>query len=532
MFISENKCGHDSQSPDSPLNEFGSVDFHGVWSFGFTSSIFHPKYAGYSPPKKHFRIRLTLPAGWSYPSVDMPVPRPDSRGENTMKTQLNRRDFIGKTSAAGAALVLGLPEVVRGSQTAAKPAMLGGPKARTGGFPGWPVYDQTEEKALLETLRSGQWFRGSGKAVAKFEDEYEKLTGAKHCIATSCGTSALTTALGGLDIGPGDEVIIPPYTFVATYNVVVLNYALPVFVDTDLESFQIDANKIEAAITKETKAILPVHIGGSPADMDKILAVGKKHNIPVVEDACQAHLAEWRGRKLGTLGLAGCFSFQASKNLNSGEGGAVLTDNSDFAEICYNFHNQGRMRKPAASFQYSGSRGSNLRLSEFQGNLLLAQMTRVVEQTHRRTGNANYLTKLLNEIPGIKPAKLYPGTTRSAYHLYMFRYDKSRFAGLERGKFMEALGKEGVPCSGGYVVMNKESYVSGLAKNTRFLKAYGEKRMQHWLEQNQNCPQNEKLCTEAVWFTQNMLLGLREDMDQIADAIRKIQKHAGDLAKA
>ena len=235
-----------------------------------------------------------------------------------MSTRINRRDFIGKTSAVGAGLALGFPEVVRASQSGAKPALLGGPKAHAAAFPGWPVFDQTEEKALLETLHSGQWFRGSGKAVAKFEDEYEKLTGAKHCIATSCGTSALTTVLGGLDIGPGDEVIIPPYTFVATYNVVVLNYALPIFVDTDLESFQIDANKIEAAITKETKAVLPVHIGGSPADLDKILEVANKHQLPVIEDACQAHLAEWRGRKVGTLGLAGCFSFQASKNLNSG----------------------------------------------------------------------------------------------------------------------------------------------------------------------------------------------------------------------
>jgi perosamine synthetase len=451
-----------------------------------------------------------------------------------MKQKLNRRDFISTTSVAGAGLAFGWPQVARAaSSEGGKPALLGGPKAHAGGFPGWPVFDQAEEKALAETLHSGQWYRGSGKAVAKFEDAYAKLTGAKHCLATSCGTSALYTALGALDLGPGDEVIIPPYTFVATYNVVVLNYALPIFVDTDLESFQIDANKIEAAITKETKAILPVHIGGSPADLDKILEVGKKHNIPVMEDACQAHLAEWRGRKVGTWGLAGCFSFQASKNLNSGEGGAVLTNDKEFAEICSNFHNQGRARQAAGyQFAYSGTRGSNLRLSEFQGNLLVAQMSRVIEQTNRRTENANYLTKLLNEIPGIKPAKLYDGVTRSAYHLYMFRYDKSRFGGLARAKFMEALGKEGVPCSGGYGVMNKDEYVSGLAKSKHFLKIYGEKRMNQWLEQNQNCPQNEKLCGEAVWFTQNMLLGPREDMEQIADAIRKIQTHAGALAKA
>jgi dTDP-4-amino-4,6-dideoxygalactose transaminase len=450
-----------------------------------------------------------------------------------MKHELNRRDFISTTTVAGAGLALGLPQIARGAEAAATPAMLGGPKAHPGGFPGWPVMDQTEEKALLDTLHSGHWFRGSGAAVSKFEDAYEKLTGAKHCLATASGTAALSTVLGALDIGPGDEVVTTPYTFVATYNVIVLNYALPIFVDTDLESFQIDANKIEAAITPQTKALLPVHIGGSPADLDKILVVGKKHNIPVVEDACQAHLAEWRGRKIGTWGLAGCFSFQASKNLNSGEGGAVLTNDDQFAEVCYNFHNQGRARQVSGyNFTYSGTRGSNLRLCEFQGSLLQAQMTRVVEQTNRRTENATYLSKLLSEIPGIKPAKLYDGVTRSAYHLYMFRYDAAAFASLDRAKFLQALGKEGVPASSGYGMMNKDAYVTGLAKNKHFLKVYGEKRMKDWLEETKNCPQNDKVCEQAVWFTQTMLLGPRSDMDQIAEAIRKIQKHAAELAKA
>ena len=208
-----------------------------------------------------------------------------------MSPRLNRREFINVTAAAGAGLALGLsPRSGAAGSAMAKPAILGGPKAHPGGFPDWPVFDQTEEKAILDVVKSGHWFRGSGKAVAKFEDEYKKLTGAKHCLATSCGTSALTTALGAREIGPGDEVIIPPYTFIATYNVVALNFALPVFVDTDLESFQIDANKIEAAITAQTRAIMPVHVGGSAADLDKILAVGRKHKVPVIEDACQAHL--------------------------------------------------------------------------------------------------------------------------------------------------------------------------------------------------------------------------------------------------
>jgi len=457
-----------------------------------------------------------------------------------MKQSITRRHFLERASLAGAGLSLALPRLGGRSGTASaaeavmdKPAKLGGKPVCSGGWPGWPVCDETEEKAVLGTLHSGQWFRGSGKAVSRFEDAYEKLTGAKHCLATASGTAALYTTLGALDVGPGDEVIIPPYTFVATYNVVVLNYALPVFVDSDLASFQIDAEKIEAAITPDTKAIMPVHLGGYPADLDRILEVAGKHKIPVIEDACQAHLAEWRGRKVGTWGLAGCFSFQASKNLNSGEGGAVLTNDDQFAEVCYNFHNQGRARQVTGyNFSYSGTRGSNLRLCEFQGGLLQAQMTRVIEQSNRRNENALYLTKLLGEIPGIQPAKLYDGATRSAYHLYMFRYDPARFAGLSRAKFLEALGMEGIPGSSGYSVMNKDAYVSGLANNKHFLKLYGEKKLQDWLDRNQALAQNDKLCAQGVWFTQTMLLTERSRMDQIAEAIRKIQQHAGELARA
>ena len=400
------------------------------------------------------------------------------------------------------------------------------------GFPGWPVYDETEEKALLATLHSGNWYRGSGSAVAGFEKAYANLTGARHCLATSSGTSALTTVLGALEIGPGDEVILPPYTFVATYNVIVLNYALPVFVDSDRETFQIDAGKIEAAITDRTKAILPVHLGGSTVELDKILGIGAQRKIPVVEDACQAHLAEWRGRKVGTWGIAGCFSFQASKNLNSGEGGAVLTNDDEFAEICRSFHNQGRARPGGThKFDYSGTRGSNLRLSEFQGNLLTAQMTRLEKQSSLRTENAEYLSSLLKQIPGIEPARMHEGCTRNAYHLYMFRYLKDQFANLERGKFMKALEKEGIPCSGGYGPMNKDNYVRSLLKSEHYKRIYSEKRLMEWEERNQ-CPQNDLLCQEAVWFTQNMLLAPRSSMDLIAEAIRRIQKHATEIARA
>src|SRR5690349_6763695 len=307
--------------------------------------------------------------------------------------------------------------------------MLGGAKAHPGPFPSWPVVDQTEERALLDTLRSGKWYRGNGKNVARFEEDYARLTGAKTCLATANGTSALFTALNAMGIEPGDEVIVPPYTFVATVNVVVRQHALPVFVDTDPETFQMDARKLDAAITPRTRAIVPVHVGGNACDLDAILEIARRRNVAVLEDACQAHLAEWRGKKVGTFGQAGCFSFQASKNLNSGEGGAIVTNDEDLRERCFAFHNNGSgFRSIGSNFTYASS-GCNLRMAEFQGALLLSQMTRIEEQAKTRTENALYLTSMLKEIPGIAPAQMYPGCTRNAYHLYMFRYDAQQFSG-------------------------------------------------------------------------------------------------------
>ncbi|HLW18981.1 MAG TPA: DegT/DnrJ/EryC1/StrS family aminotransferase [Cyclobacteriaceae bacterium] len=448
-----------------------------------------------------------------------------------MDVDFNRRKFLNVISVTGAALATGLPTFSMAIGQDDKPAVLGGPKAHGSEFPNWPVYDHTEENKVSEVLHSKAWGRLDGNVVGDFETEYAQIMGAKYCLGVSSGTSALSTTLGALEIGPGDEVIIPVYTFVATYNAVVLNYALPVFVDTDLESFQMDTHKIASAISDQTKVIMPVHIGGSPADMDTVMQVADKAAIPVIEDACQAHLASWRGRPVGNYGLAGAFSFQSSKNLNCGEGGAIITNDEDFAQTCYRFHNQGQGGRTTSYLAGSGTRATNMRLTEFQGSLLLAQMTRLQAQSERRSQNAAYLTILLKEIPGIYPAKLYDGTTNSAYHLYMFRYDKNYFAKLDRTKFIEALGAEGIPCSSGYGAMNKDKYVTDLADNRHYLKIYGKKGMEDWLERS-HCPQNDILANEqGVWLTQSMLLGNNIDMEQIAEGILKIQKYASEVAK-
>ncbi len=410
-------------------------------------------------------------------------------GKRKSMSSLTRR-------SATAAGVMAAAAATRSFGAISKPALLGGTKIRASAWPEWPVFGREEEEALAKVLRSKVWNRSSGKVVAAWEDAYAKLTGAKACLATANGTSSLLISLSALGIGAGDEVIVPPYTFVATVNAVLMLNAIPVFVDTDRETFQIDAKKIEASITKRTAAIVPVHMGGLPADLDTILTIAQKRNIPVVEDACQAHLSEWRNRKVGTYGATGCFSFQASKNLNSGEGGAILSNDTDLIEKCYAFHNNSRGRQVSGyDFAYS-SRGLNLRMTEFQGALLSAQMTRLEAQSKLRRDNAAHLTSRLEKIPGIVPAKPYPGCTASSWHLYMFRYQPEKFAGLTRSKFLKALDAEGIPASAGYAPrLNKEPFLLNALHSRGYRWFQKPEQVALW-EKNNHCPENDRLCQE------------------------------------
>jgi len=444
---------------------------------------------------------------------------------------MTRRRFLKRTAAGTAGITLGGPMIVSAaaSGSASKPAILGGKPIRSGAFPSWPVIGEGDDQAWMDVFHAKGWF--NAKYVQEFETKYAAFMGAKECIATNGGTTALQTSLAALGVGPGDEVLVPPYTFVTTINVVLLQYAIPVFVDTDRETFQIDARKLEERITDRTRCILPVHLGGTPADMDTILSVAKKHKLPVVEDACQAHLAEWRGKKVGSLGDTGCFSFQVTKNLCSGEGGAILSNNAEVMDRCFSFHTNGRIRGKAASFSYHHN-GTNARMTEFQAALLMRGMTRVEQQTETRGRNAAHLTKQLQEIPGIYPAKMYEGATRNAYHLYMFRYDQEQFAGLPRDRFIRALNAEGIPYGGkGYSPLNKEPFLKDTLYSRGYQRIYSREYLDKYFENN-NYPENDRLCGEAIWFFQTMFLGTQNDMDQVAEAIRKIHANASAIAKA
>jgi dTDP-4-amino-4,6-dideoxygalactose transaminase len=434
-----------------------------------------------------------------------------------------RRTFLG-SAATGASLGLAVAAPSNG-----KLAIAGGTPVRTTRWPTWPKTTSVDEEAWMAVLRSESWGLGRGKQLDKFQESYCRLTGAKHCLATANGTGSILTALAALGVGPGDEVIVPVYTFIATMSPVLALHALPVLVDSDPATFQIDPGKIEAAITDRTAAIMPVHIGGSAANLDAILEIGRRRKIPVIEDACQAHLGEWRGRKLGSWGTMGCFSFQASKNLNSGEGGAILTNDEELFERCYTFHNNGRNRvvKDSYNFAYQ-SAGLNVRMTEFQATLLLSQMTRLQEQSDKRNENAKYLTELLRQVPGIEPAKMYEGCTRNAWHLYMFRYRKEHFGGASRTQFLRALSAEGIPSSRGYPRMNEQPFLKNTVHSKGFKAIYSPERLAGW-EERTRCPNNNLVADEAVWLTQTMLLDTRTGMEQIAEAIRKVQINSASL---
>lgn len=438
----------------------------------------------------------------------------------------SRRFFLSMASAAGAGAARAAAATL-GEQ----PAVLGGKPVRKKSFTSWPIVRKNDERAWMDVLRSMRWNRRRGGAVKEFEEIWAQRLGARHCLATSGGTTALWTAMNALDVGPKDEVLVPPYTFIATVNVVLLQHALPVFVDTDRETFQIDAKKIEERITPRTRCILPVHLGGASAEMDMILTIAKKHGLSVVEDACQSHLAEWRKQPVSTLGDAGCFSFQASKNLNCGEGGALITNNDELLAKAERFHsNGGSVGKSKFPIPHR-TNGCNLRMTEFQGALLASQFDRLEDQASARENNAGYLTSMLNDIEGIEPARMYKGCTRNAYHLYMFRYDPTSFAGLSREGFIGALRAEGIHCSAGYSPLNKDKFLDHTLRTRAFRTIYSEKEIGDWHERN-HTPENDRLCEEAVWFTQGMLLGSRGDMEQIAEAVRKIQRFGSQISKA
>jgi len=453
--------------------------------------------------------------------------------------RLTRRTFVKKTSigAAGVALTAGgMSSMYAGiTQDADKPALLGGVPVRQKGSGlgvSWPIYDDTDIQMYLDAYKSNRWSEYSNnerERVVQFEKAFAELMGVGYCATTNSGTDALEAAQRALDIGPGDEVITQTNTFIATAQTTFNLYALPVFVDSDPETFMIDADKIEERITPNTKAILPVHIGGAAADMDKILAIAKKHNLVVVEDACQAHLGEWRKKKLGSVGNLGCFSFQAGKSLCGGEAGAVIGNDENLMARVDAYTNNGRdPRGQRRTFP-----GSNFRLTPFVAAILLGQIRRLEAQSTLRDENSAHLEKLLSGIKGVRPTKKYPGQTRRAYYEYGLIYEKQYFDGLPKARFQEAMRAEGIGFGNGIdSSLHLNPFIETYLNLRGFQKLFSKERLDKYRKENL-CPVNEHIGKETgLSLGQRVFLGTKKDMEDIVTAIIKVQKNASKLLQS
>ncbi len=450
------------------------------------------------------------------------------------KHELNRRQFLAASSAGSAAVLASSILPAHGgnaARRAGKLAVLGGEPVRKGkAWPSWPYCDEKVLDSVTKTTKSGIWCRiqSSSGTVPTFEKEYAQLMGSKFCIATGSGTQSLHTCVEALGIGPGDEVITSPYTDPGTIASILSARALPVLADLDLESFQLDPADVERRITENTRALMPVHMMGQPADMDAIMALARKHNLAVIEDACQAHLGEYGGKKLGTIAQVGCFSFQTSKTISCGEGGAIIGDDEALMDRCYTVHNHGTNRKGRTE-----TIGPKYRMNEFEAAVLLGQLAGVQERFQRRNANAAYLTSRLKGCPGAVPQKLYPGTGSGSFYLYTMSYRKEHFNDVDRSRFLKAVAAEGVSLSP-YIErgLHREPWVDRVVQDKVYQKMYGERRLKQFREE-MTCPNCDRVCQEmAMLWASGPLLGSREDMDDIADAILKVWENRDQLKTA
>lgn len=397
-----------------------------------------------------------------------------------------------------------------------KLAINGGEKTVQRTFP-WPVFDDSDVDAVTAIVRSGEWANPDCKgAVEKFEQEFASFCGSRFGLSCVNGSVALRLALIASGVRPGDEVIIPPYTFIATASIVIEANCVPVFVDIHPDTYNLDPDKIEAAITPRTKAIIPVHFAGQSSDMDRIMKIAERHGLVVIEDAAHAHGGEYKNRKLGSIGHAGCFSFQSSKNLTAGEGGIVVTDDEKLFDQMNALRNVGRVK--GGQWYEHHYLGCNYRITQFQAALLSRQLKRLDQQTRQRDANGRLLNSLLEPIEGITPLTRGHGETLHTYHLFIFRYDASKFGGLHKSEFARILSAEGVPAFMGYP---EPIYKQPVFQKKNFMCYAIPDEVDYT---GVKCPVTEKACyEEGIWILQHAMLGTKDDMHAFARAILKIR---------
>lgn len=447
-------------------------------------------------------------------------------------SHLSRRLFMKEASAGLAGISLlgaGVKSMYAGTASKTNTlAIKGGAPVRSRPFSDtWPIIDEREEKALVKALKSRNWCCLRGNAVYSFEKMFAEAMGVPYCVLSNGGTTALSTSLHVLGVGPGDEVITTPHTFIATINTITNLYAIPVFVDVDPDTGSINADLIEGAITEHTKAIMPVHLAGWPVDIEKIMAISKEHGIPVIEDACQSVFSEVNGRKVGTFGKTGCISFQEWKSLVCGEGGAILGSDEEFMRRCAAFINNGR--DPKKIEQGYPFPGSNHRMTEFQASILTEQFRRFQEQAPLRHENGRYVEDNLAQIPGLTPRKRYMENTRITYVQFEMNYDRTQFKNVPAARFAEALRAENIPMRGGPRRYDggchKEKMLQEHLNSSGFQVAFSKARLDKYRQSLHmpvldNGAQGQK---EILSMDSKIpFLGSRKEMDEIVEAVHKV----------
>ncbi len=395
----------------------------------------------------------------------------------------------------------------------------------------WPVLDEREEKALSEVLHSRRWWGGGEDSkVRQFEDAFAAYQHAKYGVTTNSGIQSLICALKAAGVESCDEVLVPSLSFFASATCALFVNAIPIFVDADPVTYGPSAEAMEAAITDRTRAAVIVHNGGYPADMDAIMEVSKKHDLPIIEDCAHAHGSEWKGTRVGAIGHLGIFSLMAGKSLAGGEGGIILTNHAELREKLYAYMDMGRwVERDDKSVRLATT--SNFRMPELIAAILFEQLEKLDEQVEVRERNFTYLAEGLKEIDGIEPFERDPRVTRWSIYYWNFRYKQEEFDDIPRGKFLEAVNAEGAPIgvgAHGRPIYQNPLFQSMTAGQTGPIKCPQYDKPIDYTKVH--CPEAERIYqTEALNISHRYFLGEKEDMDLILEAIRKVRANTDEL---
>jgi len=406
-------------------------------------------------------------------------------------------------------------------------AILGGQPTRTAPYPSWPVHDDRDVEAVTRVVRSGRWggFPYPGPETQRFAARFAALQGGGYAVPMVNGTISMEVALRAADIGWGDEVIVPAYTFQATAAAPMAAGAIPVIVDVDPDTYCIDPAAVEAAITPRTRAIIPVHLGASMADMDAIMAIAERHGLVVVEDCAHAPGAMWDGRGAGTIGQFGSFSLQSSKTLTAGEGGVLLCRTPELAARVASIIDCGRPHDPAG-VEYT--QGGNFRMTELQSALANVGLDRLPAQVAEREAMAAYLDERLREVPGIRVLRKDPRHTTRAFYRYVLAVQPETF-GIEHDGLCTALEAEGVPCWVGYEAMHRYSLFQPQTTRLPVPSAFPDA----FRFETMSFPVAERAGEhEAVWLDERVFRAGSGGIDDVITALGRIHGQAGEISRA